>query len=70
MTAIELKSSLHKIIDNTADEETLSTFYTLLSNLQNVREGALWNRLSKEEQEELQESEIEEELEEEQPPAN
>jgi hypothetical protein len=53
MTTIELRANFHKLIDNINDENILSKFYDLLSRTNESKEGKLWARLSKEEQEEL-----------------
>ena len=53
MTTLELKSNFHSLIDTINDETILSRFYEIISTLKNSKEGTLWNRLSKEEKEEL-----------------
>ncbi len=53
MTTIELKSNLHKLIDNINNDSVLSKFYELLEKANQTQEGALWSRLSTQEQQEL-----------------
>jgi len=53
MTTLELKSNFHSLIDTINDDTILTRFYNIISTLKNSKEGMLWNRLSKEEQEEL-----------------
>ena len=53
MTTIELKTNFHNLIDNLNNDSVLSKFYDLLSKVKESKEGALWTRLSKDEQEEL-----------------
>ena len=53
MTTIELKSNLHKLIDNINNETLLSKFYDLLLRAGKTKEGSMWSRLSSDEQEEL-----------------
>ena len=53
MTTIELKTSLHHLIDNITDESVLTKLYDLLMRAKSNKEGALWKKLSIKEQEEL-----------------
>ena len=53
MTTLELKSNFHKLIDNFENDNVLSKFYFILSNVKDSENGLLWNSLSLEEQEEL-----------------
>ena len=53
MTTIELKSNLHRMIDNITDEGVLSKFYDLLTRAKSNKEGVLWNKLTDEERAEL-----------------
>jgi len=53
MTTIELKSNLHKLIDNINNDSVLSKFYEILERANQTKEGSLWGRLSAEEQQEL-----------------
>lgn len=59
MDTIELKNSLHHIIDSTDNANLLSRFHSLLTSIKNHPEGKLWARLSKEEKEELMKANIE-----------
>jgi hypothetical protein len=52
-----LKTNFHKLIDSIDNDSLLSKFYSLLSQVKETKEGLLWSRLSKEEQEELIEEE-------------
>ena len=49
----ELKKHFHQLIDKIDNEELLFKFYDLMKRSSSSREGQLWNRLTKEEQEEL-----------------
>jgi len=54
MTTIEIKTSLHKLIDSIDDETQLTKAYQLIETISTVNEdGALWAKLTTEEQEEL-----------------
>ena len=53
MTTIELKSNFHKLIDNINNENLLFKFYEIISKTNETKDGALWSRLSKAEQQEL-----------------
>lgn len=59
MAAVDLKSNLHKIIDETNNENLLSKFLELISKMSETKNGELWNRLTKSEQEELLNIELE-----------
>jgi hypothetical protein len=59
MTTVILKTNIHKLIDTINNDTILSRFYELLSKTTSAKEGALWSRLSIEEQEELIEIEKE-----------
>ena len=66
MTTIELKNNFHHLIDSIDNEYLLLRFYDLMKSRTISKEGKLWSRLTKEEQEELliafEESEQEENL--------
>jgi len=66
MTTTELKNNFHHLIDSIDNEYLLLRFYDLMKSRTNSKEGKLWSRLTKEEQEELlislEESEKEENL--------
>lgn len=53
MNTIELKKSFHNLIDSINNENLLIDFYDLIKSRSSAKDGHLWNRLSKEEQEEL-----------------
>jgi len=53
MTTFELKLNFHKLIDKIDNDNLLLKFYDILSRIKETKEGALWSRLSKEEQDEL-----------------
>jgi uncharacterized protein YerC len=63
MTTIEIKTSLHKLIDSIDNETQLKEAYQLIETLSTVNEeGALWSKLSEKEQQELLEIEKESHL--------
>ncbi len=53
MNTIELKKSFHNLIDSINNENLLMSFYELMKKRFSSTEGQLWNRLSKQEQEDL-----------------
>ena len=53
MTTIELKNNFHQLIDSIENENLLLKFYELMRNRSISKEGNLWSRLSKEEQDDL-----------------
>ena len=53
MTALELKSNFHHLIDSIENENLLQQFYELMLQKRASRDGKLWNKLSKEEIKEL-----------------
>jgi hypothetical protein len=61
METSQLKSNFHQLIDSIDNERILSKFFGLMSKMKDSKDGKLWSRLSKEEQEELVLSEIESE---------
>jgi hypothetical protein len=66
MNTIELKNNFHHLIDSIDNEHLLLRFYDLMKSRTISKDGKLWSRLTKEEQEELliafEESEKEENL--------
>lgn len=52
MTTSEL-INFHNLIDDIEDESILYKFYDIISQAKDTKEGMLWNRLTKEEREEL-----------------
>ena len=61
MKTIELKESLHHLIDDTNNNDLLSRFYNILEGLKRSAEGNLLKKLSKDQMEELNLSIIESE---------
>ncbi len=53
MNTIELKRSFHSLIDSIDNDTLLMNFYDLMKTRISTEEGQLWNRLTKDEQEEL-----------------
>ena len=53
MTAIDLKSSLHKIVDKIDNEELLRTIYDFLKLRENSQEGRIWKTLTDEQKKEV-----------------
>lgn len=53
MNTIELKKKFHHLIDSIDNENLLINFYDLIKRRYSTKEGQLWNRLTKQEQEEL-----------------
>ena len=53
MTTLELKSSLHKVIDRIQDEELLQAIYDFLKTRENSKTGQLWESLTKDQKKEL-----------------
>ena len=53
MNTIELKKDFHNLIDSIDNEKLLHNFYDLIKNRISEREGQLWSRLTRKEQDEL-----------------
>ena len=53
MSTIELKSTLHNLIDAVNDSKTLNTIYALLSKKITAKEVDFWDEFSDEEKEEI-----------------
>lgn len=53
MKTIELKRDFHNLIDSIDNENLLSNLYDLIKRRISSKEGQLWNKLTKKEQEEL-----------------
>lgn len=53
MTTIELKNNFHHLIDSIDNEQLLLKFYDLMKSRTVTKEGKLWSRLTKDEQDEL-----------------
>jgi hypothetical protein len=59
MSTIELKKNIHSLVDSIENENLLMKFYDIMSKMKEVKNGQLWTRLSKEDQEVLLLSEME-----------
>jgi hypothetical protein len=53
MDTLDIKKSFHHLIDSIENDDLLLDFYELLKNRTSVKEGQLWENLSKSEKEEL-----------------
>ena len=53
MSAVELKSNIHKIVERIQNEQFLQILYDFLIAKENVTEGKLWASLTKEQKEEV-----------------
>jgi hypothetical protein len=53
MQSIELKSSIHKIIDGIQNEQLLLTLYDFLKTRSNTKSGSIWNSLSENQKNEV-----------------
>lgn len=53
MNTIEIKKNFHLLIDSIDNESLLIRFYDLIKQRSSTKEGQLWNRLTKAEQDEL-----------------
>ncbi len=53
MNTIELKKNFHHLIDSIDNENLLINFFDLIKRRYSTKEGQLWNRLTKQEQQEL-----------------
>jgi hypothetical protein len=53
MNTIELKQNFHHLIDSIDNEKLLFNFYDLIKKRSSAREGHMWDKLTKQEQEEL-----------------
>lgn len=54
MGAIELKSDLHKMLDQIENEQLLRAIYDFLKERANAPEGAMWKSLTEEQKKEVQ----------------
>jgi len=52
MGTIELKSSLHKMVDKINNEELLRTLYDFLKIRENDEEGQIWKTLTEDQKKE------------------
>jgi hypothetical protein len=53
MSTIELKSSLHKILDKIDNEQLLRTIYDFLKQREHLNEGEIWKTLTEEQKKEV-----------------
>ncbi len=53
MGTIELKSNLHKIVDQIEDEQLLRAIYSFLKGRENSEEGQMWRSLTEEQKKEV-----------------
>ncbi len=53
MNTIELKKNFHSLIDSIENESLLMSFYDIIKSKTKSKDGQLWGRLNKDEQEEL-----------------
>ena len=53
MNTIELKKNFHSLIDSIENESLLMSFYDIIKSRTKIKDGQLWSRLDKNEQEEL-----------------
>ena len=64
MGAMELKSDLHKMLDQIENEQLLRTIYDFLKERTDAPEGAIWESLTEEQKKEVQLSYVESQVEE------
>ena len=53
MDTVELKQSFHNLIDSIDNENLLKNFYELFKKRISTKDGILWGRLTRKEQDEL-----------------
>ena len=53
MDTVELKQSFHNLIDSIDNENLLMNFYELFKKRISTKDGKLWGRLTRKEQDEL-----------------
>jgi translation initiation factor 2 beta subunit (eIF-2beta)/eIF-5 len=58
MNTLELRTNFHNLIDSINNDRILSKFYTIMVRTKESNDGILWARLSKEEQDELIQADI------------
>ena len=56
MNTVELKKDLHKLIEETDNNQLLQNFYNLMKAKISSKEGELWSSLTEKEQSELLEA--------------
>jgi translation initiation factor 2 beta subunit (eIF-2beta)/eIF-5 len=58
MNTLELRTNFHNLIDSINNDRILSKFYSIMVRTKENNDGILWARLSKEEQDELIQADI------------
>jgi hypothetical protein len=58
MNTLELRTNFHNLIDSINNDRILSKFYSIMVSTKENNDGILWARLSKEEQDELIQADI------------
>ena len=53
MGTVELKTSIHKIVDGIQNEQLLQTLYDFLKVRETTKPGGLWNSLTEEQKQEV-----------------
>ncbi len=53
MTTIEIRKNFHSLIDSIDNENLLLFFYDMMKRKSSSKEGQLWNKLSRDQKEEL-----------------
>ncbi|MDY0343402.1 MAG: hypothetical protein RBR28_07505 [Lentimicrobium sp.] len=53
MSTLDIKTSLHKLIDKIDNGVVLSRLYEILEKAFTIKDGSLWNTLTEEERQEL-----------------
>ncbi len=56
MSTVEIKASLHQLIDGIQNSNLLESLYEILSERKNAKEGHLWNSLSDSQKQEVMEA--------------
>lgn len=53
MTTIEIRKNFHSLIDSIDNENLLLFFYDMMKRKSSSKEGQIWNKLSRDQKEEL-----------------
>jgi hypothetical protein len=53
MTTIEIRKNFHSLIDSIDNENILLFFYDMMKRKSTSKEGQIWNKLSRDQKEEL-----------------
>jgi hypothetical protein len=53
MTTIEIRKNFHSLIDSIDNENILLFFYDMMKRKSSSKEGQIWNKLSRDQKEEL-----------------